>query len=159
MGNCIQKDIHSILKFKFKIRHEKIATQKNTNAKKNRSKLRWDSNFAFTSVILVVPMDSALQKLAELWPNTRRVSGELGQICPAIWIPVKANDMKCSIVSQFVGWSVVVWLIYALCLLMLYILCLIEHHVNSSLPMCRHGHEKTSLKSNCCVEKKKSLLT
>jgi hypothetical protein len=29
-----------------------------------------------------------LQKLAELWPNTRRISGELGQICTAIWIPV-----------------------------------------------------------------------
>jgi hypothetical protein len=29
-------------------------------------------------------------KLADLWPNTRRVSGELGQICPTIWIPVSA---------------------------------------------------------------------
>jgi hypothetical protein len=34
---------------------------------------------------------SKLQKLAELWPNTRRVSGELGQICPAIWIPVNSD--------------------------------------------------------------------
>jgi hypothetical protein len=44
-----------------------------------------DFNVSKTLLFLI-----EVQKLAELWPNTRIVSGELGQICPAIWIPVNS---------------------------------------------------------------------